>query len=114
MSSAIEGFEPLTATEVRTAARVVQDTQGALILAHAYLAAYAIEKSASGALDFTDLIEKTRDLVASRPMAAWVLYKLDGGIDHILVDGRLTATEFAAFEVPGTDHLGVQAVIAGT
>jgi endonuclease/exonuclease/phosphatase (EEP) superfamily protein YafD len=36
------------------------------------------------------------------------------GIDHILVDGRLTATEFAAFEVPGTDHLGVQAVIAGT
>ena len=36
------------------------------------------------------------------------------GIDHILVDGRLTATEFATFEVPGTDHLGVQAVIAGT
>ncbi|MEZ5201967.1 MAG: hypothetical protein R2742_11970 [Micropruina glycogenica] len=31
-----------------------------------------------------------------------------------LVDGRQTATEFAAFEVPGTDHLGVQAVIAGT
>ena len=74
------------ARERRRAARVVQDTQGALILAHAYLAAYAIEKSASGALDFTDLIEKTRDLVASRPMAAWVLYKLDGGIDHILVD----------------------------
>ena len=74
------------ARERRRAARVAQDTQGALILAHAYLAAYAIEKSASGALDFTDLIEKTRDLVASRPMAAWVLYKLDGGIDHILVD----------------------------
>src|SRR5690606_6919037 len=33
-----------------------------------------------------DLIEKTRDLVADKPMAAWVLYKLDGGIDHVLVD----------------------------
>ena len=36
------------------------------------------------------------------------------GIDHILVDGRLTATAFSTFEVPGTDHLGVQAVVAGT
>ncbi|MBB3890775.1 ATP-dependent helicase/nuclease subunit A [Phenylobacterium haematophilum] len=74
------------ARERRRAARVAQDTHGALILASAYLAAYAIEKAASGALDFTDLIEKTRDLVASRPMAAWVLYKLDGGVDHVLVD----------------------------
>lgn len=74
------------ARERRRAARVAQDTEGALVLAAAYLSAYAIEKAASGALDFTDLIEKTRDLVASRPMAAWVLYKLDGGVDHILVD----------------------------
>ena len=74
------------ARERRRAARVAQDTEGALVLAAAYLAAYAIEKSAAGALDFTDLIEKTRDLVAARPMAAWVLYKLDGGVDHILVD----------------------------
>ncbi|MGH6998237.1 MAG: UvrD-helicase domain-containing protein, partial [Phenylobacterium sp.] len=74
------------ARERRRAARVAHDTHGALILASAYLAAYGIEKTASGALDFTDLIEKTRDLVASRPMAAWVLYKLDGGVDHILVD----------------------------
>ena len=36
------------------------------------------------------------------------------GIDHVLVDGRLTATAFSTFHVPGTDHLGVRAVIAGT
>ncbi len=36
------------------------------------------------------------------------------GIDHILVNGRLTATSFTTFAVPGTDHLGVKAVIAGT
>jgi endonuclease/exonuclease/phosphatase (EEP) superfamily protein YafD len=36
------------------------------------------------------------------------------GIDHILVNDRLTATAFSTFDVPGTDHLGVRAVIAGT
>jgi endonuclease/exonuclease/phosphatase (EEP) superfamily protein YafD len=35
-------------------------------------------------------------------------------IDHILVNDQLTATHFATFEVPGTDHLGVRAVLAGT
>ncbi|MBP8919282.1 MAG: endonuclease/exonuclease/phosphatase family protein [Micropruina sp.] len=35
-------------------------------------------------------------------------------IDHVLVDGALTATAFGTFEVPRTDHLGVRAVIAGT
>ena len=55
-------------------------------LAEAYLTAYGIEKAAMGALDFSDLIEKTAALVQHAPMAAWVLFKLDGGIDHILVD----------------------------
>ncbi|MDP2010981.1 MAG: double-strand break repair helicase AddA [Phenylobacterium sp.] len=70
----------------RRAAQVAVDTHGALTLAAAYLEAYRIEKASYGALDFSDLIEKTRDLVAESPAAAWVLYKLDGGIDHILVD----------------------------
>jgi ATP-dependent helicase/nuclease subunit A len=67
-------------------ARVAADTLDALILAEAYLTAYRIEKASAGALDFADLIEKTKALLAGRPAAAWVLYKLDGGIDHILVD----------------------------
>ena len=36
------------------------------------------------------------------------------GSDHILVNDRLAATAFRTFDVPGTDHLGVRAVIAGT
>jgi ATP-dependent helicase/nuclease subunit A len=68
------------------AARVAWDTVYALTLANQYVEEYGREKAAVGALDFADLIEKTRDLVAQRPAAAWVLYKLDGGIDHILVD----------------------------
>jgi ATP-dependent helicase/nuclease subunit A len=68
------------------AAAIAVDTSHVLTLANAYLAAYAIEKDYAGALDFADLIEKARHLLRDRPAAAWVLYKLDGGIDHILLD----------------------------
>jgi ATP-dependent helicase/nuclease subunit A len=68
------------------AAQVGRDSVDALSLADAYLKAYRIEKDATGALDFGDLVARTRALLAGRPAAAWVLYKLDGGIDHILLD----------------------------
>ena len=37
-------------------------------------------------LDYDDLIEKTVSLLSKTDVAPWVLYKLDGGLDHILVD----------------------------
>lgn len=43
-------------------------------------------KRARGAYDFDDLIIKTGELLQERPDAAWVLFKLDGGIEHLLVD----------------------------
>jgi ATP-dependent helicase/nuclease subunit A len=43
-------------------------------------------KSLTAALDFDDLILAARDLLARPGIAPWVLYKLDGGIDHILID----------------------------
>ena len=67
-------------------AKVAETTVLVLALASAYAEAYALTKASRGALDFADLIGRTRDLVAERPDAAWVLYKLDDGIDHILVD----------------------------
>jgi ATP-dependent helicase/nuclease subunit A len=72
--------------ERRCAARIAEDTVHALILAQAYVSAYAEAKRLRGALDFADLILKTCELLTRRADAAWVLYKLDGGIDHILVD----------------------------
>ncbi len=42
--------------------------------------------SGRAALDYDDLIVATRRLLESADSAAWVLYKLDGGIDHVLVD----------------------------
>ena len=47
---------------------------------------YQSSKSARAALDFEDLIARTSALLSTRESAAWVLYKLDGGIDHVLVD----------------------------
>jgi ATP-dependent helicase/nuclease subunit A len=51
-----------------------------------YLPAYAARKSAFGVLDFDDLISRARALLHDSAVAQWVLYRLDGGIDHILVD----------------------------
>jgi len=68
------------------AATVARDTAYALTLASAYAALYEEEKSARGGLDFTDLIAKAGALLGKRADAAWVLYKLDGGLTHILID----------------------------
>jgi len=72
--------------ERRRAVSIALDTQDALVLAMAYLAAFKAEKAMAQGLDFADLIERTVALTAKSPQAAWVLYKLDGGISHILVD----------------------------
>ncbi len=54
--------------------------------ANPFLAAYEARKQARGWLDFDDLITKAGELLSDPALAAWVLYRLDGGIDHILVD----------------------------
>lgn len=53
---------------------------------HAFLTRYRAQKAAGGHLDFDDLIERTARLLSENSMAQWVLFRLDGGIDHILVD----------------------------
>ncbi|MGO4683197.1 double-strand break repair helicase AddA [Hyphomicrobium sp. 2TAF46] len=56
-------------------------------IAGAVLRRYAAARNSAGALDFDDLILKTRALLTSdEGQAQWVLFKLDGGLDHILVD----------------------------
>ena len=54
--------------------------------AAAFLPIYAARKSVRGWLDFDDLIQKAIALLTDPRVAAWVLFRLDGGIDHILVD----------------------------
>jgi ATP-dependent helicase/nuclease subunit A len=51
-----------------------------------YIGAYRRRKAAAGLLDFDDLIRRTLALLSRSALAQWVLFRLDGGIDHILVD----------------------------
>ncbi len=51
-----------------------------------FIARYEEAKRQRGWLDFDDLIQRTRDLLTNEKVAAWVLYRLDGGISHLLVD----------------------------
>ena len=71
--------------EVRKA-RLAEDTEHVLTLAQAHAHLYEQRKAAKGALDFGDLVARTVDLLTQRTSAAWVLYKLDGGIEHVLID----------------------------
>jgi ATP-dependent helicase/nuclease subunit A len=66
--------------------RVVEATGAVLTFADAVQTAYDAAKRREAALDYDDLIVKTLDLLSRSNAAAWVLYKIDGGIDHILVD----------------------------
>jgi ATP-dependent helicase/nuclease subunit A len=60
-------------------------TNALLRFSAAALDGYEKEKRARNRLDFEDLIDRTRRLLSGNGVD-WVQYKLDGGIDHILVD----------------------------
>lgn len=62
-----------------------QQTSDILIVIQKCFAEYEARKKQLNALDFNDLILKTRTLLESESLD-WVQYKLDEGIDHILVD----------------------------
>ena len=74
------------ARPLRLALLTARRTHALHRFAAAFLPLYAQAKAARGWLDFDDLIRSTRRLLTSRDMAQWVLFRLDGGIDHILVD----------------------------
>jgi ATP-dependent helicase/nuclease subunit A len=73
------------AAEARST-QVAEDSVYALTLAYVYARAFAAGKAAQGALDFTDLVQRACDLLVRADAGAWVLYKMDGGIDHVLLD----------------------------
>ena len=68
------------------ALEVIEATLALYRLADAVRGRYEDGKVARGMLDFDDLIGRTASLLAERESAAWVLHKLDGGLDHILLD----------------------------
>ncbi len=69
-------------------ARTAEATAALLQLGGAMLRGYARAKSLRVQFDYDDLIYKARDLLRTDRdgFASWVLFKLDGGLDHILID----------------------------
>lgn len=69
-------------------------TRDTFYLGSEIIAAYQTLKEEKGALDFDDLILRTLSLLKGetfsvkdrKDVAPWVMYKLDEGLDHILVD----------------------------
>ncbi len=75
-----------TARELGNRLYSAQRTHAFFKFAEAFLAAYSRHKQARGWLDFDDLIQKAGALLGDDRVAQWILYRLDGGLDHILVD----------------------------
>lgn len=71
--------------EPMRAAAIVERSLALVTLVDAILQRYRQINARRSKLDFDDLIGKTLALI-SGPGSAWVLFKLDQGIDHILVD----------------------------
>ncbi|MBR0794133.1 double-strand break repair helicase AddA [Bradyrhizobium jicamae] len=70
----------------RRRAIVTRDRTEALIhIATAAAAHYRREKLERGLLDYDDLIDKTLAML-DRVSSGWVHYKLDRGVDHVLID----------------------------
>jgi ATP-dependent helicase/nuclease subunit A len=69
----------------RRAVRARERTAALVTVADAVIGRYRAEKDRRGLLDYDDLIDKTLTLM-NKVDAAWVHYKLDLGIDHVLID----------------------------
>ena len=72
--------------DAQASAVLVEATCALARLGDALIQAYDERKRAQGALDYEDLVTKALDLLRRPGVAPWVLFKLDGGLDHILID----------------------------
>ena len=68
------------------AVAIADNTAAVLVIGRSLLESYDRLKSIRGLLDYDDLITKAAALLSNKGGVSWVHYKLDGGIDHILVD----------------------------
>src|SRR5689334_8824174 len=75
----------LALAERRKAVTCRDRTAALITIADAVLTRYRAAKDRRGELDYDDLIDKALALLGEE-RSAWVHYKLDQGIDHVLID----------------------------
>lgn len=66
--------------------KVIEASKYLFILANELIANYESEKNKQGYIDYDDLIYLTSRLLSNSQFKEWVLYKLDGGLEHVLID----------------------------
>ena len=76
----------ISTIEQLTSLHLFNSTKAILVLSDELLSRYQSYKKLHSKMDYNDLIILTKHLLESPQVAEWVLYKLDGGIDHILID----------------------------
>ncbi len=97
--------------------RMFEATRAALVIAERLIGDYEDLKRGRSLLDFEDLIERAATLLTRSDVGAWIHYKLDQGIDHVLVDeaqdtsprqweivGALTGEFFAGASARGANR----------
>ncbi|MFA4994275.1 MAG: double-strand break repair helicase AddA [Bdellovibrionales bacterium] len=68
------------------AAEIAETTKSVLSFGLAFSSRLAKRKASRAALDYDDLVLFTENLLRKKGIAPWILYKLDKGLDHILLD----------------------------
>ncbi|MDB5624891.1 MAG: helicase/exodeoxyribonuclease subunit [Tardiphaga sp.] len=83
LNAEAERLAPLL--DAKRAVAMRDRTQALLVIASGVAAHYRREKRERGLLDFDDLIDKTLQMLG-RVSSGWVHFKLDRGVDHVLID----------------------------
>ncbi len=83
---AVEAERAKRFRDARNALVVIEATRALVRLGAALVKAYEARKRLHAELDYDDLVLKALALLRRPGIAPWVLFKLDGGLDHILID----------------------------
>lgn len=84
--AAAEAARLVDIADTRAALAAFRASRDLLVVGEAVIDDYETRKRRRGVLDFDDLVGRTADLLSRSDAAQWVQYKLDKGIDHVLVD----------------------------
>lgn len=81
-----EGARLIAIIERVTLLQHLEQSEAMFVLAEATISRFEASKRSRGLLDYDDLIVQTANLLHRSGARHWVQYKLDQGIDHLLVD----------------------------
>ena len=65
---------------------LVSKNEKLAFLSQSVMQLYTENKKNNSVIDYDDLITLANTLIANDEISPWILYKLDGGIDHLLLD----------------------------